>query len=100
MAKRRICNVKLEHTNMRQTSLDAYESEQPTFNAQERCIMNLLTVYNPKTLTRRQIASKLGMETATVSARVNALLKKGAVARTPARRCPLSGKCVEGIRVI
>ena len=52
--------------------------------------------YSP---TRREIATALGMETSTVSARVNALILSGKLEEDERRTCSISKRCVNTLRV-
>jgi DNA-binding MarR family transcriptional regulator len=50
--------------------------------------------------TRRMVAESLGMETSTVSARVNKLLKDGRIVETGyLKQCPITGKQVNWLMV-
>jgi len=74
------------------TSLDAYLRIQQTgiADTQRDRIMMLLR-YAPEPMTNREIASALGLEPSTVSARRNELMRMGLIRLAGRRRCSISG---------
>lgn len=78
---------------VRPSSLEAYAEVKATGKAgnQEQAILDWLTQVN-RAVSRRQIHAGTGIETSTVSARVNALIKRGAVHESAERYpCPITG---------
>jgi DNA-binding MarR family transcriptional regulator len=78
---------------IRDTSLEAHDYVQQSGRAttQEQ---NILTLFNDNlhlTFTRREVAAALHMETSTVAARINSLVKAGALEEKPRRKCNISG---------
>jgi len=78
---------------IRQTSLEAFK-DLPVIhvNRQEKAILKF--VNTRKDCTRREIAKALSMETSTVSARVNHMVKYGVLDEYKKRKCRVSGKMV------
>jgi DNA-binding MarR family transcriptional regulator len=81
-------------TNMRETSLDAHDYVQSSGKAatQEMLIINFMDDNRHLDFTRRELAKALDMETSTMSARVNSLVKAGKVIEmSRKRKCSISG---------
>lgn len=82
------------HTNIRETSLEAHDYVQSSgrSNTQERNILTLLNDNLHLNFTRREVAAALHMETSTVAARINSLVKAGELEEMPIKRkCNISG---------
>lgn len=78
-------------TLVRDTSVAAYHAMAPRLSNQQRKIVQWLAFNCHKTWTRREVATAIGMETATMSARVNALMKLGIVVESGTKIDPVSG---------
>lgn len=78
-------------TLVRSTSIDAYRAMAPRLSNQQQRIVEWLARNCHKAWTRREVATAIGMETATMSARVNALMKLGIVVETGTKVDPVSG---------
>jgi DNA-binding MarR family transcriptional regulator len=84
-------------TNVRESSLEAFNAMQSLgkFGLQECRIMAFFKENAHRDFTRREIAHFLDMETGTVAARVNALIKTESLAeRKDRRECEISKKNV------
>jgi hypothetical protein len=80
--------------NIRQTSLEAHDYVQSSGKAetQENMIINLMEDNRHLDFTSRELASTLSMETSTMAARVNSLVKAGKILEmTNRRKCSVSG---------
>ncbi len=85
-------------TNMQETSLDAFNElkKSSTLQDQQR---KIISVMQPETIyTRRQLAMLSGIETSTVSARVNAMINIQIVV-TGKVKDPLTNKTVEALKL-
>lgn len=82
-------------TDVQQTSIDAYHAlkSSPKINAQEQKILNAMHINC--VYTRHEIAKLTDMETSTVSARVNALIKAGKILVTGTRKCSITRVTVQ-----
>jgi len=82
---------------MRSSSVMAFNDlSSLKINRQEKRILNYV-LNRVKPVTRRQIARALKMETSTVSARVNSMLKWGCLDEKTKMLCPISKKKVGAI---
>jgi DNA-binding MarR family transcriptional regulator len=87
-------------TAVRETSREVYQQMQELgrFGEQECKIMAFVRENCHLDFTRREISHYLDMETSTVSARVNALIKDGDIVERDSRReCSISKKNVHVI---
>ncbi len=85
-------------TAVTQTSIDRYHSHKGNnFAGQFETI--LAEMVPGKIYSRRQIAVMTGMETSTVSARVNAMVADGRIQVSGRIRCPHTKINVEGIKL-
>ena len=75
---------------IRATSLAAYADTATARATQESAVYQYIAD-NPA-ITRREIAAALGIETASVSARVNALIKAGQIVESGQRKDSITGK--------
>ena len=84
---------------IKQSSLDAYIElkGKGKMQAQQKTILQKM-IPNLD-YTRRELAALTGIETSTISARVNAMLNTF-ISVTGKRKCRISGKTVESIAVI
>lgn len=85
---------------MRESSLEAYGQVRASGKAgtQEQDILAFLT--GRQAMSRRQIAHALKLETGTCAARVNALVKRGALVESENRYpCPITGVRVHLLEV-
>ena len=78
-------------TLSRDTSIAAYHAMAPRLSNQQQRIVEWLARNCHKTWTRREVAAAIGMETATMSARVNALMKLGIVIESGTKVDPVTG---------
>lgn len=83
-------------TNVTETSLDAFFAlkSTPQIQAQQLKILNVMqagVIY-----TRRELAHLTGIETSTVSARINAMLGLS-VDVVGTRKCPITGVTVQAL---
>lgn len=81
------------NTNIRESSLNAHDYVQSSGKAstQENTILNFLRDNMHLSFTRRELAESLGMETSTMSARVNSLVKAGKLVELDhKRKCTVS----------
>ncbi len=85
-------------TAVRESSLAAYHQGAQTFGRQESII--LAAIQPSRDYTRRELAAITGIETSTISARVNALIACGALNEiASARKCSISRKTVNTVRL-
>ena len=81
---------------IRQTSISAIKDIPVlSINKQEKKILKY--VMSRKDCTRHEIAAKLNMETSTISARVNSMLKWGVLEESHKRPCGITGRTVWAI---
>lgn len=78
-------------TDVRGSSLEAYSVLTESGREQTQCQRVLSYIESHAGCHRREIADGLGLPTATVSARVNALLKQGKVVEGERHRDPVTG---------
>jgi DNA-binding MarR family transcriptional regulator len=79
-------------TNVRPTSIDTYRSLQANFGAQTFKILAFLHANKHRDYTRREIASYLKIDTSSVSARVNKLVKDEVLIEIETKRkCSITG---------
>ena len=86
-------------THVRESSLNVYHGD--VVGAKEFGQAETVErfVRNRTTVTRRQIATGLGMETGTVAARVNKLVADGVLIESgPLSPCPITGKRVHWLQ--
>ncbi|MCK4830547.1 hypothetical protein KA005_83285 [bacterium] len=82
---------------IRNTSLEAFKDlPQLTINKQEKKILKYV-MSRAKKVTRHQIARALKMQTGTISARVNSMLKWGVLSENSKTVCPISKRTVGAI---
>lgn len=82
---------------MRSSSLESYKDlPQLTINKQERKILRYV-MSRAKAVSRHQIARALKMQTSTISARVNSMLKWGVIEENGKVVCPVSKRTVGAI---
>jgi len=85
-------------TQVRDTSIEAYHGEIVGTKEDRQARIVAECVKKLGTCTRRMVAKELGMETGTVSARVNKLIKDFALHETDFRKpCPITGVSVRWI---
>lgn len=85
-------------TNVRESSLDAYFDVKKTSTLQDQQ-RKIISVMQPETIyTRRQLAMLSGIETSTVSARVNSMIDV-VIEVVGKGKCPLSKKSVELLKI-
>lgn len=84
---------------VREASLDAYHGQIAGSRELTQCDQVEAEIIRHGTCTRRMIAKVLGMETGTVSARVNKLIADGRVVETGMNPCPVTGRSVNWIAV-
>lgn len=82
---------------VREASLDAYHNQIVGGREQTQCDLVETEIIRQGLCTRRMIAQALGMETGTVSARVNKLIADGRVVETGMNPCPVTGRSVNWI---
>lgn len=86
---------------VRDTSIQAYHEERDAGNvaSQEKEVLRYISqcAYPP---TRREIAHALGLDTSSVSARVNALINEGLIADGQRRKDKTTGKTVYTLIVL
>ena len=66
-------------------------------DTQRKHILKLLAT--GESLSRREIASVVRMETSSVSGRINELIKQGIITEDPIRKCSISHKLVYPVRL-
>lgn len=75
-------------TNVRDTSLEAYYTAD--LSQQAKSVFNYLHAHQG--MTRREIASGLGIDVSSVAGRINELVKAGSVAENIQRKCSVTGR--------
>lgn len=86
---------------VREASRDAYHGQIVGGREQTQCDLVETEIIRQGLCTRRMIAKVLGMETGTVSARVNKLIETGRVIETGTLHpCPITGRRVNWIKPI
>lgn len=83
---------------VREASLDAYHNQIVGGREQTQCDLVETEIIRQGLCTRRMIAQALGIETSTVSARVNKLIEQGRVIECGMHPCPITGKRVNWIK--
>jgi hypothetical protein len=78
-------------TAVKETSIDCYYSHQAQYDAQSAIIVDYIAKHPHPAPTRREIAKATGIETSSVSARVNKLLTDKVLHELPRRKCSISG---------
>lgn len=86
-------------THASETSIDCYHSHVVPFAEPTQLECVALEIDRQHVCTRRMVAKALGMETGTVSARVNKLIADGLVIETGASPCPITGKKVKWLKI-
>lgn len=84
---------------IRSASLDAYHGHVVGSTETRQADLIEREIAGHHACTRRMIAQALGMETGTVSARVNKLIADGRVVETGMNPCPVTGRSVNWIAV-
>ena len=85
-------------TAVTQTSLHSYDALKASgFKGQHSAICSRME--RGKVYSRRQVAKVCGLETSTVAARVNDLVKFGQVVEVGTIKCPITGKHVGAIKL-
>lgn len=79
------------------TSMDAFNTNKTEFASMGERILAFMQTHH-ETRTRAEIAQALSIPTATMSGRVNALIKKGRLIEEPGRfKCSVTGNMVRGV---
>jgi len=86
-------------THVSETSIDCYHSHVVPLKERRQRDLVEAEIGRQKVCTRRMVAKALGMETGTVSARVNKLIADGLVIETGASPCPITGKKVRWLKI-
>lgn len=86
-------------TNVSETSINCYHSHVVPAKELNQCDLVEVEISRQKVCTRRMVAKALGMETGTVSARVNKLIADGLVIEAAASPCPITGKKVHWLKI-
>jgi len=86
-------------THVSETSIDCYHSHVVPLKERRQRDLVEAEIGRQKVCTRRMVAKALGMETGTVSARVNKLIADGLVIETGASPCPITGKKVHWLKI-
>jgi DNA-binding MarR family transcriptional regulator len=87
-------------TNVRETSLEAHRSIHPTLAARQQSqVLAAVRAAGPAGITIAEMASTLCLEKSSVSGRRNALLTAGLIEHAPERKCRITGKFVQAVRV-
>jgi DNA-binding Lrp family transcriptional regulator len=81
--------------NMREASLNGYIDSIPKTKTQYEAILKVMQ--SEKVYTRREIAFLTGIETSTVSARINKLLKRGDIKEVGVKVDPYTGVHVNAL---
>lgn len=85
---------------IRTASLDAYHGHIAGGRELTQCDQVEAEIIRHGTCTRRMIAQSLGIETSTISARVNKLIEQGRVIECGMHPCPITGRRVNWIKPI
>lgn len=88
-------------SNVRETSKEAYEycQEHGITQGQQKEIVRAM-IEKGKPMTRHEIAHRTGIETSSVSARVNKMLKEKALEETAKITCQITGRQAYGVKLI
>ena len=86
-------------TNSSETSINCYHSHIVPKKELSQCDLVGSEIGRQKVCTRRMVAKALGIETSTISARVNKLIADGLVIETGASPCPITGKKVRWLKI-
>lgn len=84
-------------TNVRDTSLEAYEDIQPGLNRRQSQVFNFLS--GVETATNAEIARDLGLPINQITPRIFELRKKNVVFEAGKRRCDVTGRTVYSWRI-
>lgn len=94
----------MAHTNVRTTSIENYHNPASIklFNNQHKLIMNVFESSPNRNFTRKEIAKITGLETSTVSGRINELVHELYVLEElpEKRRCTISNINVFAVRLV
>ncbi len=86
--------------DVREASRDAYHNQIAGSRELTQCDQVEAEIIRHGTCTRRMIAQSLGIETSTISARVNKLIEQGRVIECGMHPCPITGRRVNWIKPI
>lgn len=87
-------------TNVAQTSIAAHNDIHPVFAAnQQEQVFNAIKAAWSSGATISELAHMLGLEKSSVSARRNALLASGRIELGDERKCRITGRTVQTVRV-
>ncbi len=86
-------------TNVSETSINCYHSHVVPAKELNQCDLVEVEISRQKVCTRRMVAKALGIETSTISARVNKLIAEDRVIECGASPCPITGKKVHWLKL-
>lgn len=86
-------------TNASETSINCYHGHIAPLKEMTQCEIVEVEIGRQKVCTRRMVAKSLGIETSTISARVNKLIAEDRVIECGASPCPITGKKVHWLKL-
>jgi predicted transcriptional regulator len=86
-------------TNVSETSVNCYHGHIAPLKEMSQCDLVEAEIGRQKVCTRRMVAKSLGIETSTISARVNKLIAENRVIEDGASPCPITGKKVHWLKL-
>ena len=84
---------------MRVTSRMSYKDMRTNGRADTQIKHILKLLATGESLSRREIASVVRLETSSVSGRINELIKRGIITEDPKRKCSISHKLIFPVRL-